>query len=257
MSAPQARGGTLSTLDIADLIQDLYEHEFTGKLTLTRRGSERRLWMQAGNIVFASSTDRDDRLGELLLCQGHLSLRQFRLASAAVAPGKRLGTVLVEQGVLSPKELVRAVVEHTREIVCGVLQWTDGQYALVPGIDSTETITLKMSTPDLILEGLRRVQSWSRIERALGGPEARYERNPDYEQVIGRMTLSLERLEILTNLHAARGLETICADARLTDIEVCRTLWAFRVVGAVRRTDAPTPRGPEDDEGLDVVLGEE
>ncbi len=257
MSTIEARAGTLSTLDIADLVQDLYEHGFTGKLTLMRRGNERRLWMQAGNIVFASSTDRDDRLGELLLCQGRLSLRQFRLASSAVGPGKRLGTVLVEQGVLTPKELVRAVVEHTREIVCSVLQWTDGQYELMPGMDTAETITLKMSTPDLILEGLRRVQGWSRIVRALGGAQASYERSPNYEDIVGRMTLSLERLEILTNLHTARELEAICADARLTDIEVCRTLWAFRVVGAVHRTDVPAPRGPEDDEGLDVVLGEE
>ena len=36
---------------------------------------------------------------------------------------------------------------------------------------SAEAIKLKLSTPDLIMEGIRRIRAWTRIERAVGGPE--------------------------------------------------------------------------------------
>ncbi len=252
-----ARAGTLATHDLADLVQELHQQRWTGRVELTRRGTQRRLQVQAGRLVFANSTDPDDRLGELLLRRGRLSLVQFRDASARVAPGRRLGTVLVEQGVLAPKELVRAVVEHAQEIIYAAFQWTDGQYSLVEGAAAAEDITLHLSTPDLILEGLRRVESWSRIERALGGADALYARTDEWEGVAGQMALSFEKLELLTGLHQPQTVVRLCSDSSLPDIDVCRTLWAFRVVGAVRRMDTPKPEHLADDEGLGAVLDED
>jgi Domain of unknown function (DUF4388) len=249
------RAGTLATFDLADLIQELHQQRWTGRLELTRRGGQRRLLVHEGRLVFARSTDPDDRLGELL--RGRLSLRQFREASSGVGPGRRLGTVLVEQGVLAPKELVRAVVEHAQEIIYGSFQWTEGQYGLVEAAPTAEDITLNLSTPDLILEGLRRVESWSRIERALGGAEALYGRTDEWEGVAGQMALSFEKLELLTGLHTPEPVERLCTESSLPDIDVCRTLWAFRVVGAVRRLDTPKPQPLADEEGLGSVLDED
>lgn len=257
MSPTALREGTLATHDLADLVQGLHEQLWTGRVLLTRRGSERRLAVHDGRLVFAGSTDPDDRLGELLLRRGHISLKQFREASQRVSRSVRLGTALVEQGVLSPKDLVRAVIEHAQELIYGAFQWTDGHYELVPGALPTEDITLNLSTPDLILEGLHRVESWSRIERALGGATAVYARAAAYESVIGQMTLSFEKLSLLTGLHEPRDVQAMCEESSLPDIDVCRTLWAFRVVGAVRRVDTPRPVALADEEGLGAVLDEE
>lgn len=257
MSATTARDGTLATHDLADLVQELHEQHWTGRLVLTRRGGECRLSIQDGRLVFASSTDPDDRLGELLLRRGRLSVKLLREASRRVAPGLRLGTVLVQEGVLSPKDLVRAVIEHVQEIIYAVFQWTEGSYRLLPGALPAEDITLNLSTPDLILEGLHRVESWSRIERALGGAEALYARAAAYDAVIGQMTLSFEKLSLLTGLHEPRDVQTICEESSLPDIDVCRTLWAFRVVGAVRRVDTAAPIALADEEGLGAVLDQD
>src|SRR5439155_20516762 len=120
--------GSLAEHDFPELIHALSESRWTGLLTLTHMGVGRSVTVQEGRMVFAASTSTDDRLGELLLRQGRIGLRQYADASAAVGPGKRLGAVLVEQGILTPKELVRGVVEQTQEIIYGAFQWTDGQY---------------------------------------------------------------------------------------------------------------------------------
>jgi hypothetical protein len=251
--------GSLAGRDFAELVHDLHRECPTGLLTLTHVGVGRSIVVQAGRLVFASSSSPDDRLGELLLRQGQLSLRQYVDAGRAIGPGKRLGAILVEQGVLAPKGLVKAVVEHTQEIIYGAFQWTEGHYRFQPGTTPAEAITLKISTPDLIIEGIRRIQSWSRIARGVGDLSARYERAADYEATLAQMALSFEKLSILTGLNGTQEVETICSESTLPDFEVCRTLWAFRVLGVIRRVDVVEPPPPQqgEDEGLGSVLAED
>jgi hypothetical protein len=232
--------GSLAQRDFPSLIQQLYEQRWSGVLTLSHAGVARSVTVQDGRMVFASSTSPDDRLGELLLRRGRISFRQYYDAGKAVVPGKRFGTILVEQGVLTPKELVKAVTEHTQEIIYGAFLWTEGHYRGAPAASSSEAITLKISTPDVILEGVRRIESWDRIERGVGGLKAVYTRAEDYESMLPQMSLSFEKLSILT------------------DVEVCRTLWAFRVIGVVWLSDQDHRAQDEgQDEGLGFVLAEE
>jgi len=227
--------GRLADHEFADLIREVYSRHWTGLLTLNHMGVEKSVRVQDGRLVFAFSSARDDRLGELILRRGRITLQQYVEASRAMRKGIRLGTVLVEQGALDPRELVKVVMDHTQEIIFTAFQWTEGLYHFTEGAGTAEPITLKLSTPDVILEGIRRIDSWSRIERAVGSMETRYARARDYESVLGEMTLSLEKLSILTGLDAEQEVGIICRNSTLSHFEVCRTLWAFRVIGVVQR----------------------
>jgi hypothetical protein len=48
-----------------------------------------------------------------------------------------------------------------------------------------------------------------------------------------------------------RDVEALCAESVLSHFEVCRSLWAFRVIGLVRWIAHATPL---DDDGLEYVL---
>jgi hypothetical protein len=246
--------GSLLQRDFPDLVQYLHERRWTGVLTLTNMGVGRSVSVQDGRMVFASSSSPDDRLGELLLRRGRISLRQYIDAGKAIVPGKRLGTILVEQGVLGPKDLIRAVVEHTQEIIYGAFQWTEGHYRLQQG-NTAEAITLNISTPDLIMEGIHRIEAWSRINRAVGGLAARYARNQGYDAIVAKMNLTDEKLDVVTSFVGTHDVATVCRESPLPDFEVCRTLWAFRVIGLVRRVDVPQAAKTEpEDDGLGYVL---
>jgi hypothetical protein len=250
--------GSLAERDVPDLVQALHESRFTGVVTLTHMGVGRRVIVQEGQLTFGTSSDPDDRMGELLLRQGKITLRQYVDAGQAVGPGKRMGGILVEHGVLTPKELVKAVTEQSEHTIYRAFEWTEGQYRIQEGIETPEAITLKVSTPDIILEGIRRIESWTRIHRAVGGLAARYERAPDYEKGIPALTLSIEKLNLLVSLTSTADVETICRESSLSDFEVCRTLWAYRVIGIVRRVDQPPAPPPVvDDDGLGLVLPED
>jgi hypothetical protein len=248
--------GSLSERDLPDLVLELSRLRWTGMLVLQRMGIEVRLNLKDGGMVFASSSDPDRRLGNQLFRSGSVTLRQLVDAGQAVAPGKRLGTILVEQGVLAPKALVRAVVDQTQEIIYAAFQWTDGRYRLQEGAEASESITLNISTPSIILEGIRRIESWTRIDRAVGGLDARYVRCPTNDRpdaTMRQMALDADGLALLEALAKPQTVETLCAGSTMQDFVVCRTLWAFRVIGLVRRLPAAELL---DDDGLEYVISD-
>ena len=249
--------GSLAEHDFPTLVQELHEQRTTGVLTLTHVGVGRSVAIQDGRLVFASSSSPDDRMGPLLLRRGRITWRQLTDATAVVAPGKRLGAVLVDQDVLTPKELIAAVVEHTQEIIYGAFAWTEGQYRLQEGVPSSEPITLKISTPDIIMEGIRRIDSWSRIDHAVGGSDARYERAPGNADVIRGMRAAPEKMALLRSLDQPARVEDLCGAVELPDFEVCRALWAFRVIGLIRRVGDAAQAADIEDESLAIVVPED
>jgi hypothetical protein len=109
-------------------------------------------------------------------------------------------------------------------------------YHLTEGPDAaTEPITLKLSTPGVIIRGISRIEAWSRVERGVGGTDAIYELAPAWEAIAGEMTLSTGRLAILAHLAAPHDVASVCRAATLPHFEVCQMLWAFRIIGLVNR----------------------
>jgi hypothetical protein len=233
--------GSLADTDFPDLIHALHDRRWTGTIQLNRGRVDSTVLVQDGRLSFATSNNRDDRLGELLLRKEKITLRQYYEAGKAIRKGKRLGSVLVEQGALDPRDLVKVVVDHTQEVIYSVFQWTEGFYRLREGADpNVETITLKLSTANIILEGIHRITSWSRIERGIGGPDARFVRSEDYKDRLPEMTLTPEKLLLLSGHEGERDVETICRESALSDYEACRTIWAFRVIGVLKQVP-PAP----------------
>ncbi len=245
--------GSLAEHDLLHLVQGLYRESWTGMVSLSRGEVRVLITVHKGQLVFAASSNRDHRLGFLLLRRGTVTLRELTEAGRAVAPGKRLGTVLVEGGMLSPKQLVRAVVDQTQEIIYHAFQWSEGEFELQPGGQSTEAITLNISTPNIILEGISRIESWSRIERGIGGLDTRYVRIPDGQATAHEMFLSSDQRSLLEDTATECDLGTLCGRSTLSDFDACRSLWAFVVIGVVRRIDPPAPPLSDDDEGLAYI----
>jgi len=243
--------GRLDEQDLPDLIQELSRERWTGTLRLERGEQRIGIVAEDGQLVFASTSNPDYRLGPRLLRRGVITLRQMEDAGRAVSPGKRFGSVLVEKGMLESKELVRGVVDQTRDIILLAFQWNKGRYRLEPGAPAGEAITLDISTPELILEGISQIEAWSRVERGCGGLETRYAVVPGSEALFNQLTLDVDQAALARAAKKGREVEALCAESVLNHFEVCRTLWAFRVIGLVKRLEHSVPL---DEDGLEYIL---
>jgi uncharacterized protein DUF4388 len=236
-SESQPREGILSSTTFPGLIYSILRRKETGVLTLTGDSVEKSIYIQSGRPVFATSNDRDDRLGQIFFKAGLVSLEGLMDAlERAAEEGKRLGTVLVEMEMIKPHDLVEGVRDQVRNIVCSLFLWTRGRYRYRPGeLPSEEVITLKLGAGNTILEGIRRIESWERIWEAVGDLDMRYQTAPGLDDHSRDLTLSLEEWTLLSHCERPVTLRDLCRASTLNDFEICRLLWALLTLGIVVR----------------------
>jgi len=235
---PHAREGILSSATFPALVYSILSRDDTGVLTLTADSSEKSVYVQGGSPIFATSSDRDDRLGQVLFKSGTVSLEALmESVEVSLATGKRLGTVLVERGHIEPHGLVEGVRAQVRNIITSLFLWTRGRYRYVPGtLPTDEVITLKLSAGDIILEGIRRVESWGRIWEAVGDLDATYKTTDRVERLSRDMSLSLEEWTLLSHCEQPVRLRELCRISPIKDFSLCQFLWAMQTLGIVTRT---------------------
>jgi hypothetical protein len=228
--------GSFEETSVPDLLKSVLSSGETGVLTFRKGDLTKSVHLHLGRVVYARSSDPDERLGEDLLLRGKITIRQYLEASQLIAPGHRLGTILVELGALEPEDLISAVEHHVREILLDVFTWKAGEYELLmtdPGQD--DVIALNMSTEGLILDGIRRTRAWSRIFRGIGGDLDAIPMPTGTTDALLRVELTDEEQEVLAHVNGRASVEQLCGVSYLSNLETCRVLWALMVLGVVRR----------------------
>ncbi len=229
--------GTIHPTSLPSLLFSVCDTNETGQLLLRKDRLEKNVYLKDGKIIFATSSNRDDRLGHMLLRHGIIGVeRLHRAADESVRTSKRLGTVLVEYGWLEPKSLVRGVIQQVQEILFEAFEWPGGEYQLSLGdLPTQEVITLKMNTSELMLTGIRRIRSWYRIEEALGALDTCYRKCDGSEETIATMPLDEDGLKLLQALETSRSLKEIFAMFPGGDFELGQLLWALQTTRIIAR----------------------
>jgi hypothetical protein len=208
--------GSLAEGLLPTVLRDLYVARKTGFLHFNREGERRSVYFSKGNIVHADTNVREERLGETLVRQGLLTEADLKRATGFVLRDKkRLGAVLVELDILDGDRLEDALAVHVREILLKVMTWTEGSYefeekeegGIEPGL------ALKLSTGELILEAVRRIDDPDVIRYALG----------NIDRILGLSTDPLLRFQKIT-LSPADGYILSRIDGTLSTREVVQVI---------------------------------
>jgi Domain of unknown function (DUF4388) len=228
---PGGLKGQISELPLPDVLQHLRLARATGILSLVSGGARKAIYIKDGRAVFASSNLPNDRLGEILIREGKITVEEYDASIRAISKGKRQGKVLVEMGALSPKDLWEGVQFQVKEIVYSVFQWDDGQFHFEESsLPEKERITVDLDILDLILVGIRRVDASGRIQ-------SRYpEGDLIPEQVAGEPIPILEPYEehVLALVDGERSVLDICRESEIGDNETQKALYAFLCTGILR-----------------------
>lgn len=208
-----------------------YQRKSTGVLLTAAGPFKKRVYLQRGVVSFAASNHRNDRLGEMLLRRGVLSLQDYWKASAAIVPGKRFGTVLVERGLITPAQLVWAVKEQVKEIVFSLFDLPAGTCQFLSETDARdETITLSIHTPELVRLGVGRMDTITWPMEAFPDLDARFCLSIASEELVERLTLKEEELKVLSSLEGGPPLREVVASTALGHFDLLKFLWALRIL---------------------------
>lgn len=236
MTEPSGLRGLINPTSLPGLLRLLVRGRKTGQLRLARGRAIKTISLSDGRFFFAASTDPDDRLGELLLRKGLITYRALEESADTIRAGKRQGAVLVESGAISKQDLVDGVTEQVQEIIFSILSWEEGEYAFLDGEPpSREVIVLRRPSGDLIREGIRRIQKWSRIRVGVGGLSQRYTLSVDSAALMSGLNLQHEEVNLVGGLDGTMTLEEICASLHHPDFFLCRMVWGLWAAGLLDR----------------------
>ena len=161
--------GDLSRIALPDVLGFVSMIRGTGKLTMKQDEMERTLIWKEGEIVFAQSNSPEHSLGQFLLRNGKITQAQYEESRTKITPQMRHGKVLVQMGVLSPKDLWWGVKNQALEIIYSLFDWQTGRFLFYESVEdvSSEKIVLQLNASTVIMEGVRRIDESARIREKI------------------------------------------------------------------------------------------
>lgn len=161
--------GQLGEVCVTDLLSFLNMFRKSGVLRFSLRGGTKEIFFDQGEVVSAGSTFAEEDLGEVLCELGKLTRDQLASLDFKTAKLGAMAKHLVERGVVSPKDLWHAARYQVETIIFNLFSHHRGSFSFAHAPDrKAPMVRLSMSTQNLIMEGLRRVDERALFMRRLG-----------------------------------------------------------------------------------------
>jgi len=165
--------GTLGEIGIVDLLSFCNMFRKTGLLHFALAGGDKGLYFRSGEIVYATSSFAEEEIGEILYSLGKCDRQALVAARLLAGDQQPLGEVLVDQGELSAKDLWAARRSMVETIVYHLFTFHEGRFVLLDRpLAEDQEVGLALSTQNLIMEGLRRIDERAHYLQKIGSLEA-------------------------------------------------------------------------------------
>ena len=214
--------GSLKEASLPDVLQLLSMGKKTGCLAVTHRNNFGYIYFDKGLISYASIVNRRDRLGDILLKAGAITQAQLDAAISAQAlyRDKRIGELLVAQGAVSRDALHAQIRLQIEEAVYYLFTWMQGTFNFEADVHPEEQDLLVSINPEsLLLEGARRVDEWSLIEKKIPSLDLVFDLDRGKFAESG-VELPREQQVILDLLDGRRDVASVIEESGLGEFDV-------------------------------------
>jgi tetratricopeptide (TPR) repeat protein len=239
--------GSLKEASLPDVIQLLFLGRRTGCLALADQHNFGTIYLDEGQIVYASIVNRRDRLGDILLRKGRITAEQLQKAIDAQDDDRqhKLGEILVGLGTLSRTELEEYMRLQIEEAVYYLFTWTSGTFNFEAGVrPEREDFLVRINPEALLLEGARRVDEWSLIEKKIPSFDLIF--SVDLQHIDeSAPTLSAEQQRLLPLIDGSRDVQQLIDESGLVEFEVGKALYGLITAGYAHRVGTSTATAPK------------
>lgn len=230
---PMTLQGDLSTLDLADLLQNLELHQSTGLLTLESDEHTLRLYFRDGKVTLLASDDRPS-LMDVLVAAGAVSAETLEKARRKRRGShKSLGETLVAMKAIGQEALAELARDRLVGDICEVVSAGTGEFtyeeAAIPRdtFDAEERkLGLELPVGPTLLEAARRADHWKQIRSKVPSDGCHYRvvqraRRPAHrseDALTGALIALLDGTRSVSEVMAAFPHKRFDAYERLADL---------------------------------------
>ena len=236
MSAAQhVYAADLASELLGELLVKIHRHRVPGVIHAEQGETVKRLFVKDGNVVYASSNDRSDRLGPYLLETGRISEEQLQeLADLRRTSSTKFGLLMMDAGLLSPEEIKATIQEQVERIAWSIFSWTSGSARFeIHELRERNLIRIQVPILHMVLRGTRYSSERQRALECLGGGDSVLVAGYDAEEAID-IALDADEYQLLRQVDGETTVSELAAACPLGEDEAIRLLFAFITLGLVQ-----------------------
>ncbi|MFV2072780.1 MAG: DUF4388 domain-containing protein [Thermoanaerobaculales bacterium] len=173
--------GEIERTPLPSMLATVHRYGVPGVMEFTGEEATKRVFFVDGDVIFATSSDRSESLGQFLVRKGTITDAQHDASTEELkrSPGLRHGAVLVKMGYLGSEQLGGAVRQQVQEILWSLFNWDCGEVRFRVGrFRDDEVFQIKIPTPRAILAGCRHIADPKVVTARLGGRKAVFKKLP-------------------------------------------------------------------------------
>ncbi len=230
--------GNLASIRIVDVMKRLGLQCQTGRVVINRPGDAVEIYFKDGLVVFASENSNGNGTSvEALLRKScridEDSLRYvLRIAEMTSQP---VDMVLFREKMIGHKAFAECLRQHTESAVYKAMAWKDGDFYFEKTSAPVFAAPVQINVDDLLLEGARRADEWSLIQKKI----------PDFNMVFEPMIGNAEELttrgmsdvdlKVFSLINGRRTIQEIIEMLFLSDFDVAKSMFILLSVNLIRR----------------------
>ena len=227
--------GNVERFKLPEIFQLLSHGRKSGTLGIQRDTDIVMVYFRDGQIVYAYGPRLHCHLGQLLKEKGRITGAQLSIAVSLQSEsreGKRLGQVLTDLGLVDRADVMEVVRSQIEELLYSLLSWERGAFKFYDDqFPTVEEITVDISTENIILEGLRRLDEMNHLRDSLTDMAAPLALTQAGEGRRMDVSLSPEEWNILALVDGRRSIRDIVEISNLSEVETLKKLAALRLAG--------------------------
>src|SRR4051812_712028 len=243
--------GSLKEASLPDVIQLLFLGRRTGCLALADRHNFGTIYFDEGHIVYAAIVNRRDRLGDIMVASGRITPEQLAgaIEQQKGERDRKLGEILVELGAIDRPELAQYIRHQIEEAVYYLFTWSSGTFNFEAGVrPEQEDFLVRINPEFLLLEGARRVDEWSLIEKKIPSFDLIFSVDPAH---IGESApeLSAAQHRLVPLLDGSRDVQAVIDASGMVEFEVGKALFGLIAAGFAHRVGTSAAAAPKVNDG--------
>lgn len=255
--------GSLRDFDLFSMFNMIKTQGKSGTLVLSRGQEFVKVFFDQGDIVGCDSNQvrMEDRLGAMLVRLGRLSGDELMaMIQRQRQTMKRMGTLLLESGKVSPQDLQDALFNQAMSIIYRTFRWIEGDYrfdSLLPqDLDRENFPPIPVDT--VLMEAARIMDEWPEVQRRLPDPNANLAKSEyarslrlDIEQDVASVLdgaggsafegsgLSHEQETVLTYFDEPTSIQGALQITRYDELDTCKIIAELLESGLLELSLAP------------------
>jgi hypothetical protein len=222
----------LAQTPLPEILVTIHRYRAPGVVECRRESVAKRIYLDRGQIIFATTNQISESLGDKLLTAGRITREQYDASLVRVREtGKRHGVTLVEMGILSHEELFVAVREQIEGILWTIFGWDSGAVTFVPGRDKhLEFVKVEIPVPRAVLNGVRMMPDARALVARLGVKTTLYAQTGVVNE---DLILAADEQALLDAVDGKRALYELVNMPLLSAADNARVLYAFVTLGLI------------------------